>query len=85
MIVKINKSHLDFLIQILSERKPELANVLKEKIRDYKITFEIDSERADEIRDLIEEEIQKKGYDKNYNLNKKGLILQEISDIFYVK
>jgi len=85
MVVKIKKSNLDFLIQVLAERKPELAVALDETIRDYKITFEINSDRADEVRDLIEEEIQKVGYDENYDLNEKGMILQEISDIFYTK
>ena len=82
-VVKINKSNLDFLIQALAEKKPELANTLKIAIKDYKVTFEIDPEQADEIRDWVEEEIQKVGYDENYELNQEGKILQELSDKFY--
>lgn len=83
MIVKINKYSLDFLMKQLSEKKPSLNSALNNLIKDYKVTFEIDNIQADEIRDWIEEEIQKIGYDENYELNQQGKTLQELSDKFY--
>lgn len=83
MIVKVNKSSLDFLIKQLSEKKPSLSSALNNLVKDYKVTFEIDDTQADEIRDWIEEEIQKTGYDEKYELNQEGKVLQELSDKFY--
>ena len=83
MIVKVNKSSLYFLIEQLSEKKPSLSIALNNLLKDNKVTFEIDDIQADEIRDWIEEEIQKVGYDKNYELNQEGKVLQELSDKFY--
>ena len=83
MIVKVNKSSLDFLMKQLSEKKPHLSSALNNLVKDYKVTFEIDNIQADEIRDWIEEEIQRIGYDKEYELNKEGRVLQELSDKFY--
>jgi len=80
MVVKIKKTDLDFLILLLEENSPELAEMMKDVVKDLKITFEIDSEHSDQIRDLVEEEIQKSGFDEKYNLNEKGKILQELSE-----
>ena len=83
MIVKVNKSSLDFLMKQLSEKKPSLGSALNNLVKDYKVAFEIDDIQAYEIRDWIEEEIQKIGYDENYELNQEGKVLQELSDKFY--
>lgn len=83
MIVKVNKSSLDFLIKQLLEKKPSLGIALSNLVKDKKVAFEIDDIQADVIRDWIEDEIQKIGYDEKYELNQKGKILQELSDVFY--
>jgi hypothetical protein len=83
MIVKLKKSSLDFLLQKLSANEPALYRLLDKKSKDQKITFEINNPQADEIRDWIEEEIQRVGYDESYNLNSEGQILQDLADKLY--
>jgi hypothetical protein len=80
MKVKINKSNLDFLMQKLKNENPELLKSFEKSMNDYLVIFEIDFECADELRDWVEEELQKAGFDESYNLNEKGKILKEISD-----
>ncbi len=39
---------------------------------------------ADEIRDLCSDKLQLSGFNKNYELNKDGEILERLIDIFYI-
>lgn len=40
---------------------------------------------ADEIRDWASDELQRKGFDINYELTPEGKMLEELIDLFYVE
>ena len=67
-------------MQKLKNENPELLKSFEKSMNDYLVIFEIDIKCADELRDWVEEEVQKAGFDESYNLNEKGKILKEISD-----
>ncbi len=46
--------------------------------------LEISEEDADTIRDLCGEQLQKIGFDENYNPTSEGLILESLIDKFFV-
>ncbi len=84
MIVKLNKNQKDYLDNSLSEEREHLKIKLKTKEENHLFIIELDDEVADEIRDWANEELQKKGFDENYELNTRGKILEELVDIFYL-
>jgi hypothetical protein len=45
----------------------------------------VDEDIADEIRDWASEELQKKGFDIDYELTPEGKILEELIDAFYIE
>lgn len=85
MIVKLNKNQFDYLDYSLSDQKPDLRLKLQAR-KENKIVFvKVDEQVADEIRDWASEELQKKGFDENYELTSEGEILEELIDAFYVE
>ena len=83
MIIKLNKSQFNFLSYSLSDEHEELKLELKQ-IRNENnfVIIEIDEETADEIHDWASDELQRKGFDKNYELTSEGKILEELIDLF---
>ena len=51
---------------------------------DSKFILTLSEETLDLIRDKAGELLQKKGFDKNYNLTQEGEILEEIIDLFHL-
>lgn len=84
LIVKLNKNQFDYLSDALSEEQEVLR--LKLDIRDegHSIIIEVDEDTADEIRDWASLELQKKGFDINYELTNDGKILEELIDAFFI-
>lgn len=85
MIVKLNKNQFDYLDNSLSEQRPDLKSELQIRKENHFVFVEVDEKLADEIRDWAGEELQKKGFDADYNLTSEGEILEELIDAFYVE
>jgi len=85
MIVKLNKNQFDYLDNSLSDHRPDLKSELHIKKEDQYVFVEINEDVADEIRDWAGEELQKKGFDFNYELTSQGKILEELIDAFYIE
>jgi hypothetical protein len=83
MIIKLNKNQFVYLNDRFSEQE---ALRLKEARNETQfIILEIDEETADKIRDWASDELQRKGFDKNYELTSEGKMLEELIDLFYLK
>ena len=80
MTVKLNDKQYDFLKEHLSVDRPELLKFFDNKSN---LIFVIDEDIANDVRDWAGEKLQKEGFDINYNLNKKGIILEQLEDLFY--
>jgi hypothetical protein len=85
MIIKLNKKQLDYLIYILTIEQEILKSKLQVEEDNHSFIVRIDEDTADEIRDLAGEELQKKGFDSNYELTQDGKMLEELIDVFYKK
>jgi hypothetical protein len=82
MEIKLTMEQYNFLFEELLRDEDIIRNKIKSTEQSlYKIL--IDDDTADEIRDLAVENLQVRGFDANYNLTKKGIILEELIDIFY--
>jgi hypothetical protein len=84
MIVKLNKKQFNYLSENLSE---ELILELKPKQVNQEKQFvfvEVDDDMVDEINDWAEEELQRKGFDLNYELTPEGELLEDLIDAFYI-
>ncbi|WP_138480570.1 hypothetical protein [Dyadobacter bucti] len=85
MIIKLNKNQFDYLIYSLSEEQNLLRLKLKKVSQENQFVFiEIDEETSDEIRDWASDELQRRGFDINYELTPDGKILEDLIDLFYV-
>lgn len=86
MIVKLNKNQFDYLSYSLSEEHEVLKSKLKlTRKENHLVIIEVDENTADEIRDWASDELQRKGFDINYELTAEGKILEGLIDAFYIK
>ena len=85
MVVKLNKNQFDYLNNSFSEQRPYLESKLQIRKKGHFILIEVDENIANKIRDWAGKELQKKGFDLNYELTSKGKILEELIDVFYIK
>lgn len=86
MKFKLNNNQLDYLKYSLTEEQIILKLKLKEFRRESQfVVIEIDEKTADEIRDWASVELQRKGFNLNYELTPEGKILEELIDLFYIK
>jgi hypothetical protein len=85
MIIKLNKKQLDYLIYSLTIEQEILKSKLQIEEDNHSFIVRIDEDTADEIRDLVGEQLQKKGFDSNYELTQDGKMLEELIDVFYKK
>lgn len=86
MKFKLNNNQLDYLKYSLTEEQIILKLKLKEFRRESQfVVIEIDKKTADEIRDWASVELQRKGFNLNYELTPEGKILEELIDLFYIK
>lgn len=84
MITKLNRNQFDYLNHSLS--KEEMSSLMPKLVGEKKqfVFIEVDEDMANIIRDWASDELQKKGFDINDELNSDGKILEELIDIFYV-
>ena len=47
------------------------------------LSFDIPEDRADELRDLLGEELQRDGFDLDYRTTAKGKLLEQLIDKFF--
>ncbi|HTN36794.1 MAG TPA: hypothetical protein VL053_06940 [Arachidicoccus sp.] len=86
MIIKLSKNQFDYLGYSFSEDQKVLRLKLKEiRKENQSVIIEVDESTVDEIRDWASEELQKKGFDINYELTDEGKILEALIDAFYIK
>jgi len=85
MIVKLTKKQFDYLSYSLSKEQEILRLKLQIKKESQFIIIDVDEDTADEIRDWASDELQKKGFDVNYELTDEGKILEELIDAFYIE
>ncbi|MCE7060111.1 hypothetical protein [Dyadobacter sp. CY343] len=84
MKVKLGKNHISYLINNLYQEQESFKNILIQISDEIpSVIFEVDDDSADAIRDWAGEQLQKIGFDINYELNYEGKILEELIDIFY--
>ena len=85
MIVKLTTKQFDYLIYSFTEEQDALRFKLMQNRKDNQlVVMEVDEDVADEIRDWASNELQKKGFDIDYELTDEGEILEELIDIFYI-
>lgn len=85
MIVKLTTKQFDYLIYSFAEEQDALRFKLMQNRKDNQlVVMEVDEDVADEIRDWASNELQKKGFDIDYELTDEGEILEELIDIFYI-
>jgi hypothetical protein len=80
MRIKLNIKQYEFLQQNLSK---ERADLFKYFMNNDSLIFEIDGDTAVKVRDWVGERLQKDGFDSNYELNEKGIILEQLEDLLY--
>ncbi|MBN8589487.1 MAG: hypothetical protein J0L94_14335 [Rhodothermia bacterium] len=86
MIVKLNKNQFDYLSYSLSDEQELIRLNLKEISQENQfVLIEIDEETADEIRDWASDELQRRGFDINYELTPEGKTLEELIDLFFIE
>lgn len=84
MKVKLHKHHFDYLkCNLFNERKDLFERIQFEYLEDI-TCLELDDELADEIRDWSGERLQLLGFDRDYELNKEGKVLEEIIELLYL-
>ena len=85
MLVKLDKTLFDFLISKLNQENSETISKLNYEVNAETNTLTLDEDTADEIRDWAGEELQKVGFNKNYEITEEGEKLERIIDLFYVE
>ena len=85
MIVKLSITQFSYLKDYLNKDEKNLKFKFSEGRNGKSKFIEINKDTANEIRDLASEELQKSGFDENYELNEEGKVLESLIDIFFVK
>lgn len=84
MIVKLTKPQFKYLNDNFNnEEQRSLLLKSRSEERGIYIFLEVDRVAADEIRDWAETELQKRGFDINYELTQEGEILENFVDLFF--
>jgi hypothetical protein len=85
MTIKLAETEREYLVTVVLKNHSSLMNIIEQSTKEKgKFLIDIDNVLADEIRDLCSEQLQKSGFDENYNLNEEGKMLEKLIDIFYV-
>jgi len=84
MIIKLNQKQFDYLKDGFSEEEM-LELKLKHVGKENQFVFiEIDKTTAEKVREWASDELQKKGFDINYELAQDGELLEGLIDVFYI-
>ncbi len=85
MIIKLDKKQFEYLSYFLLEKEKEIKLIQVQNKKESEIfIIEVDEDTADKIRDRASDELQKKGFDLNYELTSEGTVLEELIDKFYI-
>ena len=84
MIVKLNKKQFDYLNDGLSQKEILKLKVKHESKENQFVFIEIDDDTVDKIRDWASDQLQRKGFDSNYELTPEGELLENLIDEFYM-
>ena len=79
--IRITKFEFDLIREILDENK-SLFTPNKVNYSEYVLSF-IDNEQAMEFDELIKDKLVCQGFDRDYNLNKFGLMCENVIDKMY--
>lgn len=82
-IVKLKNEEFNYLntASFLDEKWRKLLSNAHNK--NGKTYIEISDDNADDLRDQLGEQLQKAGFDLNYNLTKEGVILESLIDLLF--
>ncbi len=80
MNVNLRKSELDLLINSIGEKRPDLVLAIEEALGDYCLALKIPDKEADEMREIVSDDLQFRGFDTNYELTTEGRVLQDLID-----
>ena len=86
MKIRLSKEEVELLSsgQFLPDKLLKKVLAASPKERGIYI-LEVSADEADEIRDFCGEQLQKTGFDENYNVTKAGHILESLIDKLYVQ
>jgi hypothetical protein len=79
MYIKLSKQDFGYLMQNCKFIKS--MSIVYENNTLVKIS--IDEKEADDIREWALDELEFRGFDENYELNKNGQILERLVDLFF--
>ena len=86
MKIHLLQTQREFLIdEVINGKETLLSTIEKASFCNGKYEVDISSDIADEIRDLCAEQLQRVGFDKEYELTSKGRELEELIDILLDK
>lgn len=84
MQVTLTKKQFDYLELHLDKDRPDLAKQLRASGTGKKIVVELSEEAASDVRDWASEQLQKRGFNENYDVNEEGQLLEDLIDVLYV-
>jgi hypothetical protein len=80
MKIKLNPAQFKFLISSLPEELEVVIPNLEISKGEEHVVINLESKVAETLRNWVIDELQRIGYDKMYQLNAEGFILQELKD-----
>lgn len=83
MVIKLTQQQFDYLKNNFLNKKGWQKLPLHIKKESQIIFIEIGDNAADEIRDWAIDKQSQNGFDEDYELNREGVILEELIDIFF--
>ncbi|SMC17229.1 hypothetical protein SAMN02745134_00265 [Clostridium acidisoli DSM 12555] len=83
MKIKLNKEQYEYLANNVLANDKTLLGEENIENQDENYIINVDLDKADAIRDKCLDNQDISGFDKNYNITKKGKILEELVDLFY--
>lgn len=82
MVFRLDKQQFDYFNNLFNQQEI-LEFKLQITMKDQFFYIETDEDSANDIRDRLGEELQKRGFDVNYKLTFEGEILEDLIDVFY--
>ncbi|MCE6987852.1 hypothetical protein [Dyadobacter sp. CY323] len=83
MTVKLKKEEFDYLSNSLLTENEDLYSKLQFSARGSFFFVEVSKEIVDEVHEWAMDELQRIGFDINYDLTKEGKILQGLVDTLF--
>jgi hypothetical protein len=83
MTVKLNKNQFTYLNDTLLKGREDILKTFEMVTPNSNVSFVIDDDIADKIRDMAGERLQSVGFNINYELTDEGKMLEDLVDLFY--